>query len=123
MERVKSWDIITQTGLQIRKRLKLLAEQHELNIQQWGLPSLTGYTFESENALAYKTLITQELLANGYLASNSTYVCTEHTPEVLDGYFDALSDVFGLIKECQEGRNVMQLLKGPIAHAGFKRLN
>jgi glutamate-1-semialdehyde 2,1-aminomutase len=123
MERIKSWDIITQTGLQIRKRFQLLAEQHGLNIQQWGLPSLTGYTFESEDALAYKTLITQEMLANGYLASNSTYVCTEHTPDVLDGYFDALSPVFGLIKECEEGRDVISLLKGPICHAGFRRLN
>jgi glutamate-1-semialdehyde 2,1-aminomutase len=123
MERIKSWDIITQTGLQIRKRFQFLAEQHGLNIQQWGLPSLTGYTFESEDALAYKTLITQEMLANGYLASNSTYVCTEHTPDVLDGYFDALSPVFGLIKECEEGRDVISLLKGPICHAGFRRLN
>jgi glutamate-1-semialdehyde 2,1-aminomutase len=123
MERIKSWDIITQTGLQIRKRFQLLAEQHGLNIQQWGLPSLTGYTFESDDALAYKTLITQEMLANGYLASNSTYVCTEHTPDVLDGYFDALSPVFGLIKECEEGRDVISLLKGPICHAGFRRLN
>ena len=123
MERIKSWDIITQTGLQIRKRFQLLAEQHGLNIQQWGLPSLTGYTFESKDALAYKTLITQEMLANGYLASNSTYVCTEHTPDVLDGYFDALSPVFGLIKECEEGRDVISLLKGPICHAGFRRLN
>ena len=123
MERIKSWDIITQTGLQIRKRFQLLAEQHGLNVQQWGLPSLTGYAFQSEDALAYKTLITQEMLANGYLASNSTYVCTEHTPDVLDGYFNALSPVFGLIKECEEGRDVMSLLKGPICHAGFRRLN
>ena len=123
MERVKSWDTITQTGLQIRKRWQLLADQHGLGINHWGLPSLTGYTFQSENALAYKTLITQEMLSKGYLASNSVYVCTEHTPDIVDGYFDALNSIFGLIKECEEGRDVMGLLKGPICHAGFKRLN
>jgi glutamate-1-semialdehyde 2,1-aminomutase len=84
---------------------------------------LTGYTFKSDNALAYKTLITQEMLAKGYLASNSVYVCTEHTPEVVDGYFDALDPLFATIKECEEGRDVMSLLKGPICHGGFKRLN
>ncbi len=123
MERIKSWDIITQTGLQIRNRYKLLAKEHALNIQQWGLPSLTGYTFEAKNALAYKTLVTQEMLGKGYLVGNSIYVCTEHTPEIIDDYFDKLSPIFKLIKECEEGRDVMTLLKGPICHAGFKRLN
>jgi glutamate-1-semialdehyde 2,1-aminomutase len=123
MERVKSWSTITQTGLQIRKRLQLLADRHDIGIDQWGLPSLTGYTFMSKNALAYKTLVTQEMLAKGYLASNSVYVCTEHTSEILDGYFDLLDPIFSLIKECEEGRDVMTLLKSPLCHSGFKRLN
>ena len=123
MERVKSWDAITATGLNIRKRWQLLADQHGLGIQHWGLPSLTGHTFQSKNALAYKTLITQEMLGKGYLASNSVYVCTEHTPDIVDGYFDALDSIFGLIKECEEGRDVMTLIKGPTCHAGFTRLN
>ena len=42
--------------------------------------------------------ITQEMLAKGYLAGNSVYVCTEHTPGVVDGYFEALDPVFGLIR-------------------------
>jgi len=46
-----------------------------------------------------------------------------HTPEVIDGYFDALDPVFSIIKECEEGRDVMSLLKGPVCHSGFKRLN
>lgn len=123
MERVKSWETITQTGLGIRAGWQQLADKHGLKIDHWGLPALTGFTFKSENALAYKTLITQEMLAKGYLASNSVYVCTEHTQEVIAGYFDALDPLFATIKECEEGRDVMSLLKGPICHGGFKRLN
>lgn len=123
MERVKSWETITQTGLAIRQRWQQLADKHGLKIDHWGLPALTGFTFQSPNALAYKTLITQEMLAQGYLAGNSVYVCTEHTPEVLKQFFDTLDPVFGLIKECEEGRDVMGLLKGPVCHGGFKRLN
>ena len=77
----------------------------------------------SPNALAYKTLITQEMLVKGYLASTSVYVCTEHTPDIIDRYFAALDEVFALIKQCEEGRDVMSLLHGPVCHAGFKRLN
>lgn len=123
MEHTQSWDTITQTGLRIRERWQQLADKHGLQIDHWGLPALTGYTFKSDNALAYKTLITQEMLAKGYLAGNSVYVCTEHTPAVLDGYFAELDPIFTAIKECEEGRDVMSLLKGPVCHGGFKRLN
>lgn len=123
MERLKSWETITSTGSKIAARWKKLAEKHGLQIQQWGLPALTGYTFQSSNALAYKTLVTQEMLASGYLAANSVYVCTEHSPSVIDSYFEALDPIWGLIKECEEGRDVSTLLKGPVCHGGFKRLN
>lgn len=123
MERVKSWDTITRTGLSIRQGWQKLADKHELQIDHWGLPALTGFTFKGPDALAYKTLITQEMLAKGYLAGNSVYVCIEHTPEVVEGFFDALDPVFALIKECEEGRDVMSLLNGPVCHGGFKRLN
>lgn len=123
MQRMNSWDTITQTGLGIRERWQQLADKHELEIDHWGLPALTGYSFKSENALAYKTLITQEMLEKGYLVSNCVYVSTEHTPKVVSGYFDNLDPLFALIKECEEGRDVMKLLNGPICHGGFKRLN
>ncbi len=123
MGRIKSWDTITQTGLGIRQGWQNLADKHGLKINHWGLAALTGFTFQSENALAYKTLITQEMLAQGYLAGNSVYVCIDHTSEVVDGYFEALDPIFSTIKQCEEGRDVMSLLKGPICHGGFKRLN
>jgi len=123
MEREKSWETITRMGGNIREGWQKLAEKHGLEIDHWGLPALTGFSFKSEKALAYKTLITQEMLAKGFLASNSVYVCTEHTPAVVESYFDALDPIFGVIKNCEEGADVMALLKGPVCHGGFKRLN
>lgn len=123
MARVKSWETITSSGLDITARWKALAEKYSLSITTNGLPALTGFGFNSLNALAYKTLIAQEMLAQGYLAGTSVYVCTEHTPKVVDDFFAALEPVFALIKECEEGMNVMSLLKGPVCHSGFKRLN
>ena len=123
MEREKSWEKITATGLDVRRRWQALAEKYGIELDHWGLPALTGFTIKSDHALAYKTLITQEMLKRGYLAGTSVYVCTEHTPDILDGFFDALDPVFGLIQECEQGRDVMSLLNGPVCHAGFKRLN
>ena len=107
----------------IKKRWAALALKYNLSIGLWGLPALSGFTIESPNALAYKTLITQEMLAKGYLASNSVYTSIAHTPEIVDGYFNQLDPIFSLIAECEAGRDVASLLKSPICHAGFKRLN
>jgi glutamate-1-semialdehyde 2,1-aminomutase len=123
MSKVKSWEQITATGNRIRQGWQQLADRHGLKIDLWGLPALSGYTVRSSKALEYKTLITQEMLGKGYLAGNSVYTCIAHTPDVVDGYLSALEPIFALIRECEDGRDVMNLLKGPVCHAGFKRLN
>jgi glutamate-1-semialdehyde 2,1-aminomutase len=123
MKRVSSWETITKTGYQIKQKWQDLADKYGLSIEQWGLPALAGYTFKSPNALAYKTLITQEMLNKGFIAGNSVYVCTEHTPEVINSYFENLDPIFSIIQKCESGLDVNSLLKGPVCHAGFKRLN
>jgi len=123
MEQTKSWEIITSTGLVIRDGLQMLANNYGLKINQWGMLALTGYTFESKNSLAYKTLVTQEMLKKGFLASNSVYVCTAHTPAIVDSFLSALDPIFSQIKECEEGKNIEALLEGPVCHSGFARLN
>ena len=123
MKRVQSWNIITQTGLKVRKGWDEIATLFGVDIAHSGLPALTGFTFNSKNALAYKTLITQEMLNKGFLAGTSFYASTEHTSEMINKYFDELAPIFKLIKECEEGRDVFQLLNGPICNSGFQRLN
>ena len=123
MERIRSWEQITQTGLDITARWQAMAEKHGFTITTSGLPALTRFSFNTPSALAYKTLITQEMLAKGYLAATSVYVCTEHSQKIVTGYFEALEPIFALIGECEDGRDVMNLLKGPVCHSDFKRLN
>lgn len=123
MQATKSWEFITAQGLKVRQGWQDLADKHDLEISHWGLPSLTGFTFESSSARAYKTLITQEMLKKGYLAANSVYVCVEHTNERLGAFFDALDPVFASIKECEDGRDIETMLDGPVCHVGFSRLN
>jgi glutamate-1-semialdehyde 2,1-aminomutase len=123
MERTRSYDQITETGKVIGEGWRKLSAKHDLNIQVSGLPSLIGFSFTSQNHLAYKTLITQEMLAKGYLAATSVYTCTEHTSKIVAEYLETLDTVFPLIKECEEGRDVLSLINGPVCHSGFKRLN
>ena len=123
MERTRSYEKISEMGNYISNGWTSIAKEYGLDIVISGIPSMKGFSFTSSNALAYKTLITQEMFAKGYLAGNSVYVCTEHTKKLVDTYFEALSPIFGLIAECENGRDIGKLLKGPICHGGFKRLN
>ena len=124
MERERSWEFITQTGQDVKRRWHALANTHGLQIKTIGLPALAGFCFVSPHALAYKTLLTQEMLHRGYLASTLLYACIAHTPERLDQYFDALDVVFQLVADCETGlKEVNELLRGPLCHSGFKRLN
>ena len=123
MERERSWESITATGTAIGERWKALAAKHGLPIEFNGLPALIGFSLPVPDALKYKTFITQEMLKRGYLAATSVYVCTEHTPAIVNGYFEAIDPIFGIIRECESGRSIDSLLEGPVCHAGFKRLN
>jgi glutamate-1-semialdehyde 2,1-aminomutase len=123
MERERSWERITSIGRGIGERWQALAAKHGLPLQLNGLPALIGFSLPLPNMLKYKTLITQEMLKKGFLASTSVYVCTEHSADVVDRYFEAVDPVFGLIRECEDGRSADDLLEGPVCHAGFRRLN
>lgn len=124
MAEVKSWDVITAIGNKVRAGWQATADAHGLKIAIAGLPSLSTYAFQAKTPLEYKTLVTQEMLAKGWLASTNFYACTAHTDDIIDAYFADLDAVFALIADCEHGdRKVADLLKGPVCHAGFKRLN
>ena len=124
MEKLKSWEIITKTGKKIKTNWDKLAEENNLKIKHKGLPSLAGFDFDNEYNLKYKTFITQEMLKEGYLASNSIYVSISHDEKILDRYFDKLSSIFYKISLCSTGAlDIDELLIGEVCHSGFRRLN
>ena len=124
MEREQSWNKITDTGKKMQKGWLALADKNDLEITVSGIPAMTSYSFNSRDALKYKTLITQEMLKKGFLASTIFYACTEHKDEHLSNYFDELDKIYNTIGKCEsEILNINSLLEGPVCHSGFKRLN
>ena len=124
MEREKSWNKITHTGKKMANGWLSLAANHDLDITVSGIPAMSSYSFNSRNSMEYKTLITQEMLKKGFLASTIFYACTEHTDEHLSNYFDELDKIYNTIGKCEsEILNINSLLEGPVCHSGFKRLN
>ena len=124
MERLKSWEVITANGRTMQEGWQNLANLHRLDITLAGIPALSTYSFNSKDALSYKTLIAQEMLKKGILASTNFYASTAHTENEFETYFNGLDEVFTKISKCELGENQIEnLLEGPICHSGFKRLN
>lgn len=62
--------------------------------EEFRLPKFTPTwkPFNAINALAYKTLLTQEMLKNGYLAGTRKYARITHTKEIMEYYFKEIDN-------------------------------
>ena len=123
MKKVKSWEIITDMGIYIKHNLKKISKMHNLDIEIFGIESLVTFLFKSKNHTKYKTLITQEMLKKGYLATNSIYISISHTKKIVDDYLFEIEKIFKIISECESGKNIDLYLEGSVSHNTFERLN
>ena len=113
---------LCKIGNLISQGWKKLAKEHDLKLNVTGIPPLTTFKFEYKESQALHTLFTQEMLQRGFLASNSVYVSYAHTKDHVKKYLENVDRVFKIIKKAIRENNLNNLLKGPVAHEGFKRL-
>jgi glutamate-1-semialdehyde 2,1-aminomutase len=126
IKKLKKYNIpahLIRIGKLIGEGWKKYAKKHDLKIIVMNIPSLITFKFDYEkDSQAIHTLFNQEMLKRGYLTSKSVYICYAHKEKDLKEYFKNVDEVFGIIKKAIENKNVYKLLKGPVAHIGFKRL-
>jgi glutamate-1-semialdehyde 2,1-aminomutase len=118
MERVRSWEVITDAGRALSRGWMELAARHSLPIRVTGMPALATLVFARPDARACKTFLAQEMLRLGYLATPSVYSCIAHDASIQSGYFAALDQVF----EALAAGDIEKRLAGPLCNEGFRRL-
>ena len=123
MHLTKSWEKIKQKGNFVMSAWKKLAQENNLNIKIFGIPSLARFEINSRNWLSYKNLITQELLKKKILATGTFYPSTKHTKNFINYYLRNLKNIFQLIEKCENGMDVKKLLENKISQNYFNRLN
>ena len=124
MKKIKSWEIINSISKKFTKKMEEIAQQNNLDISIDLTPATINFKLNYDNWLKYKTLLTQEMLKKGFLASSSVFICIEHTEKILDRYFYEMNKVFSIISDCiNEKKLIDELLEGPISHSSFRRLN
>jgi glutamate-1-semialdehyde aminotransferase len=113
---------LCKIGNMISDGWKKSAEEHGLNIKVMGIPPLTTLKFDYENSQHILTLFTQEMLKRGFLASKAVYVSYSHKKEHIEKYMEDVNEVFKQISKAIKYNKINSMLKGPVAHAGFRRL-
>lgn len=113
---------LCKIGYSVKNGWEKIANTHGLEIKVVGLPPLATFSFEHEDSQAMHTLFTQEMLERGFLASKSLYASYAHTKEHVIKYLECVDEVFGLIRRALDRGELRKMLKGPVAHTGFKRL-
>ena len=114
---------LNRTGISVRKIWRDNARKYGIKAMIHGIPPLSILSFKYEDmSQALHTLFTQEMLNRGFLASKAFYATYAHNEEHLNAYEKAVEQVFGIIAETINENNMEDLLQGPAAHSGFKRL-
>jgi len=115
-------EYLINIGKSVQEGWKKLSEKHGLDITVSGINPLGHFSFNYDNPLVLKTLFTQLLLENGFLATNAFYASYAHKKEYVEKYLEAVDEVFNFISKAIKEGNPEKYLKGPICHAGFRRL-
>ena len=119
-----SWLVISNLGKKVKKGWNKIARENNLNISIGGLDAMAYFKIDSVSWNKYKTLITQEMLKRGFLASNSIYLSIAHNEVLIDNYLNELQNIFKIIASIEKGTSsIDEYLDTPEAHSGFKRLN
>ncbi len=94
-------------GQNIIKVWKKAAKKNNLSIYTGEFYPLATFKFQYEELNDHlMTIFCEEMLARGYLASNSVYVCWAHDQGVIDVYAEAIEEVFGIISHALQDKNI-----------------
>jgi glutamate-1-semialdehyde 2,1-aminomutase len=122
MEQVHAQDYVAKIGARIQEVLRRAALKHGLPLKVSGYPCATLLAFEHAQAQALKTLYVQEMLAEGILAGGVIYATLGHNADNVARFAEAWERVGPKLAEAIAAGNIESRLRGPVAHAGFRRL-
>lgn len=113
---------LIETGALIQSGWRAAANRAKLAITVGGMAPLSHFSFDYPDAQAIRTLFTQIMLEQGFLATNAFYAAYAHSPDNIRSYLDAVEQAFSDLAHALHHGEVAMRLKGPVAHTGFRRL-
>lgn len=114
---------LISVGEKIQKGWQSAANRYKISIDISGIYPLSHFEFKYKAPLVLKTLFTQVMLEKGFLANTAFYSSFAHTEKNVSEYLRSTDEAFCFIGKAICEGNPERCLKGPVCHAGFKRLN
>lgn len=109
-------------GQLVQEGWKQAAQSCSLPVKTSGIYPLSHLVFDDPEALVMKAFFVQEMLAEGFLASNLFYSMYAHTRKDVSSYLSAVQKVFARIRKFKDKGKLHGALKGEPAASGFKRI-
>ncbi len=85
-------------------------------------PCCGAFRFVHPQAAELRLLFVQEMLGRGYLAANKVFPTLAHNEVNLIEYDRAVGEAFAALADALDKGDVVDRLRGPVAHSGFQRL-
>jgi glutamate-1-semialdehyde 2,1-aminomutase len=123
MKRVKSWERVNELGNYFRNCINQISNTNNLKIKLTGLPALTSYEIIHKNSNLFHAYITQEMLKQKILSTQSFYLSTCHSKKGIEFYVGKLDKVFKEISKNKDNKNFIDFLDGPLPKKPFSRMN
>ncbi len=114
---------IYKIGKLVMDGWEILASKYGIEIKTSGFYPIGHFAFIHEKGLELKTLYTQLMLEEGFLATTGFYASFAHKKEQIERYLMATNKCFAIIAKAIKNNSILETLKGEVCHAGFKRLN
>jgi glutamate-1-semialdehyde 2,1-aminomutase len=109
-------------GTMIQAGWREAAERAGVELTIGGIAPLSHFVFSGEFAQAARTFFTQCMLEKGYLATGSFYATFSHSTDHVEAYLEVAEEAFTEVARALKENTLMEHLKGPVAHSGFRRL-
>ncbi len=109
-------------GETVKAGWQKLALRHGLRITVSGMNPLAHFSFDDKDPLVLKTLFTQEMLSQGFLATTALYASLAHRKQDIVNYLHAADQAFAFIAKALQRGNPAKSLKTSVCHNGFLRL-
>jgi glutamate-1-semialdehyde 2,1-aminomutase len=123
MSRTDVPEYVAQIGQAVKDSWREMSQKHNvsLNIDD-GFPCLSQFAFTHKQSQELKTLFTQYMLAEGFLAGTGFYPTMAHNTEITRKYGSALDRVFGKLSKIIETDSITKSMTGPAVQKTFARL-
>ena len=118
MEKIKSWELVTEKGLYIKENWKKLLNFYGFKFKIDGIDPLPKFNFLEDNQII-KTFITQEMLKKNVLSNNIIYLSTKHKKKYIDRYFDILDTILKEIHS-KDTDYIKSKISGPMPKTGLR---